>query len=81
MARLFDRVRAPSTSGTFLPWSTFDHVRRLDAVAARLRKGSTDSVRGAASLLALAPATARRTGAIGTLSLCQPDHVLAIMRV
>ncbi|MEV1291954.1 IS1380 family transposase [Pseudonocardia sp. NPDC049635] len=135
MARLFDRVRAPSTLGTFLRRFTFGHVRQLDAVAARLlarlaaaapvlpgarsvafldlddtvrqvygyakqgagrgytgvnglnallatlstprsvpviaaarlRKGSTNSVRGAANLLAQALATARRAGATGLL--------------
>ena len=36
MGRLFDRVRAPSTLGTFLRRFTFGHVRQLDAVAARL---------------------------------------------
>jgi hypothetical protein len=36
MGRLFDRVRAPSTLGTFLRSFTFGHVRQLDAVAARL---------------------------------------------
>lgn len=133
MTRLFDRVRAPSTLGTFLRLFTFGHVRQLDAVAARLlgrlavatpilagaaqvtfldiddtlrqtygyakqgsgrgytgvkglnallatlstplsvpviaatrlRKGSTNSVRGAAKLLADALATARRAGATG----------------
>jgi hypothetical protein len=131
MTRLFDRVRAPSTLGTFLRRFTFGHVRQLDAVAARLlprlarstpllpgagqvasldiddtvrqvygyakqgagrgytganglnallaslstplgvpviaaarlRRGSANSVRGAASLLADALATARRAGA------------------
>lgn len=131
MTRLFDRVRAPSTLGTFLRLFTFGHVRQLDAVAARLlarlavatpilggaeqvtfldiddtlrqtygyakqgsgrgytgvkglnallatlstplsvpviaatrlRRGSTNSVRGAAKLLADALATARRAGA------------------
>jgi len=36
MPRLFDRIRAPSTLGTFLRLFTFGHVRQLDAVAARL---------------------------------------------
>lgn len=135
MDRLFDRIRAPSTLGTFLRRFTFGHVRQLDAVAtrllarlaaatpvlpgaekvafldlddtvrqvygyakqgagrgytgvnglnallavlstpwsvpviaaARLRKGSTNSVRGAASLLAVALATARRAGVAATL--------------
>jgi hypothetical protein len=35
MGRLFDRVRAPSTLGTFLRSFSFGHVRQLDAVAAR----------------------------------------------
>jgi hypothetical protein len=35
MGRLFERVRAPSTLGTFLRAFTFGHVRQLDAVAAR----------------------------------------------
>lgn len=135
VTRLFDRVRAPSTLGTFLRRFTFGHVRQLDAVAARLlarlavtapvlpdarkiafldiddtvrqvygyakqgagrgytgvnglnallatlstprsapviaaarlRRGSANSVRGAASLLADALATARRAGATGLL--------------
>jgi hypothetical protein len=33
MGRLFTRVRAPSTLGTFLRLFTFGHVRQLDAVA------------------------------------------------
>ncbi len=36
MRRLFTRVRAPSTLGTFLRAFTFGHVRQLDAVASRL---------------------------------------------
>ena len=135
MTRLFDRVRAPSTLGTFLRRFTFGHVRQLDAVAARLlarltvaapilpgaatvafldlddtvrqvygyakqgagrgytgvnglnallatlstplavpviaaarlRRGSVNSARGAASLLAEALATAQRAGATGLL--------------
>ncbi len=131
MNRVFDRVRAPSTLGTFLRAFTFGHVRQLDAVAAgllarlaaatpllpgadqwmfldiddtvrqtygyakqgagrgytgvkglnallavlstplsapviaatRLRKGPTNSARGAGKLLADALATARRAGA------------------
>jgi len=39
MDRLFTRVRAPSTLGTFLRAFTFGHVRQLDAVAARLLAG------------------------------------------
>src|ERR687887_2898508 len=36
MGRLFDRVYAPSTLGSFLRSFTFGHVRQLDAVASRL---------------------------------------------
>jgi Transposase DDE domain group 1 len=36
MDRLFTRVRAPSTLGTFLRTFTFGHVRQLDAVAATM---------------------------------------------
>ena len=36
MDRLFARVRAPSTLGTFLPAFTFGHVRQLDSVAATM---------------------------------------------
>src|SRR5512134_766162 len=36
MARLFARVGAPSTLGTFLRSFTFGHVRQLDAIAAAL---------------------------------------------
>jgi Transposase DDE domain group 1 len=36
MNRVFDRVRAPSTLGTFLRTFSFGHVRQLDAVAAGL---------------------------------------------
>jgi len=37
MSRLFTGVRAPSTLGTFLrTFTTFGHVRQLDAVASRL---------------------------------------------
>ena len=39
-ARLFDRVRAPSTLGTFLRRFTFGHVRQLDVVAARLARSA-----------------------------------------
>ena len=35
MARVFDRIYAPSTLGSFLRAFTFGHVRQLDAVAAR----------------------------------------------
>jgi hypothetical protein len=35
MGRLFTRIKAPSTIGTFLRGFTFGHVRQLDAVAAR----------------------------------------------
>lgn len=35
MKRLFDRVYAPSTLGSFLRAFTFGHVRQLDAVASR----------------------------------------------
>lgn len=36
MSRLFDRVYAPSTLGSFLRACRFGHVRQLDAVAARV---------------------------------------------
>ena len=36
MGRLFDRVYAPSTLGSFLRTFQFGHVRQLDAVAARV---------------------------------------------
>lgn len=36
MAKLFDRVYAPSTLGSFLRAFQFGHVRQLDAVAARV---------------------------------------------
>jgi len=39
MGRLFCRVRAPSTLGTFLRAFRFGHVRQLDAVAARFTAG------------------------------------------
>lgn len=39
MRRLFDRVYAPSTLGSFLRALTFGHVRQLDAVASRLLTG------------------------------------------
>jgi len=35
MGRLFDRIYAPSTLGSFLRAFTFGHVRQLDAVASR----------------------------------------------
>ncbi len=35
MDKVFDRVRAPSTLGTFLRGFRFGHVRQFDAVAAR----------------------------------------------
>ena len=35
MARLFSRIYAPSTLGSFLRAFTFGHVRQLDAIAAR----------------------------------------------
>ncbi len=35
MSRLFDRIYAPSTLGSFLRAFTFGHVRQLDAVASR----------------------------------------------
>src|SRR6476661_10145434 len=35
MGRLFDRVRAPSTLGSFLRSSTHEHVKQLHAVARR----------------------------------------------
>ena len=41
MARLFDRVYAPSTLGSFLRAFTFGHVRQLDAVASRFLTGLT----------------------------------------
>ena len=37
--KLFDRVYAPSTLGSFLRSFTFGHVRQLDAVAARFLTG------------------------------------------
>ncbi len=39
MGKLFDRVYAPSTLGSFLRSFTFGHVRQLDAVAARFLTG------------------------------------------
>lgn len=36
MSRLFDRVYAPSTLGSFLRSFTFGHVRQLDAISTRL---------------------------------------------
>src|SRR5215213_8586776 len=36
MCRVFDRLYAPSTLGSFLRAFTFGHVRQLDAVASRL---------------------------------------------
>lgn len=41
MRRLFDRVYAPSTLGSFLRSFEFGHVRQLDAVAARFLTGLT----------------------------------------
>ena len=41
MTRLFDRVYAPSTLGSFLRAFEFGHVRQLDAVAARFLTGLT----------------------------------------
>lgn len=39
MGKLFDRIYAPSTLGSFLRAFTFGHVRQLDAVASRLLQG------------------------------------------
>jgi hypothetical protein len=39
MRKLFDRVYAPSTLGSFLRSFTFGHVRQLDAVASRFLAG------------------------------------------
>src|SRR5690606_19801716 len=39
MRRLFDRVYAPSTLGSFLRAFEFGHVRQLDAVASRFLTG------------------------------------------
>ena len=39
MRRLFDRVYAPSTLGSFLRSFEFGHVRQLDAVASRFLTG------------------------------------------
>src|SRR5665213_2029254 len=39
MARLFERVYAPSTLGSFLRSFRFGHVRQLDAVASRFLVG------------------------------------------
>ena len=41
MRRLFDRVYAPSTLGSFLRAFEFGHVRQLDAVASRFLTGLT----------------------------------------
>jgi len=41
MGRLFDRVLAPSTVGTFLRSFTFGHVRQLDAVLSRFTAALT----------------------------------------
>lgn len=42
MGRVFDRVYAPSTLGSFLRAFSFGHVRQLDAVASRLLVGLAD---------------------------------------
>lgn len=42
MAKLFDRIYAPSTLGSFLRAFTFGHVRQLDAVASRVLQGLSD---------------------------------------
>ena len=39
MGKLFNRIYAPSTLGSFLRAFTFGHVRQLDAVASRLLQG------------------------------------------
>lgn len=39
MGRVFDRLYAPTTLGSFLRAFSFGHVRQLDAVAARLLCG------------------------------------------
>ena len=41
MAKLFHRIYAPSTLGSFLRAFTFGHVRQLDAIASRLLQGLT----------------------------------------
>ena len=42
MSRLFSRIYAPSTLGSFLRAFTFGHVRQLDAVASRFLTGLAD---------------------------------------
>jgi hypothetical protein len=42
MAKLFDRIYAPSTLGSFLRAFTFGHVRQLDAIASRVLQGLSD---------------------------------------
>ncbi|MBK7610668.1 MAG: hypothetical protein IPJ15_04940 [Actinomycetales bacterium] len=44
MTKVFDRVRAPSTYGTFLRSFTFGHVRQLDAVHSRTLAGLAAAV-------------------------------------
>ena len=56
MARLFSRIYAPSTLGSFLRTFRFGHVRQLDAVAARFLHGLTDHT----SLLAVDDAASPR---------------------
>lgn len=46
MRRLFDRVYAPSTLGSFLRSFEFGHVRQLDAVASRFLTGLTHTTPG-----------------------------------
>jgi len=53
MNRLFDRVYAPSTLGSFLRSFSFGHVRQLDAISARLLTGFDQHIR----LLATSPTT------------------------
>lgn len=46
MTRLFDRVYAPSTLGSFLRAFEFGHVRQLDAVASRFLTSLTRETPG-----------------------------------
>ena len=45
MSRLFSRIYAPSTLGSFLRTFRFGHVRQLDAIAARFLHELTDLTR------------------------------------
>src|SRR5665647_1596106 len=77
MGRVLTGGRAPSTLGTFLRSFTFGHVRQLDAVASRalviaatrLRRGPTNSAKGAARLVADALVTAAKAGATGQVTV------------